>query len=242
MKLYNELSSWWQVMSPAAEYREEAAFYCRTLNNAASRPIDTLLELGSGGGNNASFLKARFQMTLVDRSPQMLAVSRTLNPSLPHVEGDMRTVRLERQFDAVFVHDAIMYMATEHDLRQAIQTAFVHCRPGGTALFVPDFIREKFRASTEHGGTDAVDRGLRYLEWCWDEDPHDHTYNVEYVFALREPDGSVHVELDRHVEGLFSRAEWLRLLEDAGFHAQAIVVDHSELPPDQYELFLCQRP
>jgi hypothetical protein len=35
-----------------------------------------LLELGSGGGNNASHLKSRFQMLLVDRSPTMLQCCR----------------------------------------------------------------------------------------------------------------------------------------------------------------------
>ena len=44
MKLYNELASWWQLMSPAAEYAEEAAFYRTTLNNAAPHRIETLLE------------------------------------------------------------------------------------------------------------------------------------------------------------------------------------------------------
>ena len=51
----------------------------------------TVLELGSGGGNNASHLKAQFRMTLVDRSPGMLAVSRALNPECEHVEGDCAT-------------------------------------------------------------------------------------------------------------------------------------------------------
>ena len=41
---------------------------------------ETLLELGSGGGNNASFLKMRFDMTLVDLSPGMLEVSRAALP------------------------------------------------------------------------------------------------------------------------------------------------------------------
>ena len=36
-------------------------------------------------------------------------------------------------FDAVFVHDAVVYMTTEADLALAIKTAFVHCRPGGIA-------------------------------------------------------------------------------------------------------------
>ena len=80
-----------------------------------------MLELGSGGGNNASHLKRRFQLTLVDRSPEMLAVSRRLNPECEHVEGDMRTVRLGRTFDAVFVHDAIAYITTEDDLRGGVR-------------------------------------------------------------------------------------------------------------------------
>jgi uncharacterized membrane protein len=67
----------------------------------------------------------------------------------------MRSVRLGRLFDAVFIHDAISYMRTETDLRAAIQTAFVHCRPGGVALFAPDHLRESFRPSTDHGGHDC---------------------------------------------------------------------------------------
>ena len=81
-------------------------------------------------------------MTLVDLSPQMLAVSRALNPECEHREGDMRTVNLGRTFDAVFVHDAIMYMTSEADsLIAAMRNAYRHCRAGGVALFVPDYSR-----------------------------------------------------------------------------------------------------
>jgi hypothetical protein len=45
MKLYNEYASWWQLMSPAREYAEEAEFYRNTLNSAAAGPLQTLLEL-----------------------------------------------------------------------------------------------------------------------------------------------------------------------------------------------------
>ena len=108
-------------------------------------------------------------------------------------------------------------MTTEADLRMAIDTAFVHCRPGGVALFAPDFVRENFSASTDHGGHDSQTHGLRYLEWTFDPDPADTTYVVDYACLLRGPDGVVRVEHDRHVEGLFSRATWLRLLSEAGF-------------------------
>ena len=155
-KLYDELAPWWPLLSPPEEYVEEAAFFAQLLEKAGDQPCRTLLELGSGGGNNASHLKARFDLTLVDPSPQMLAVSRTLNPTCEHFEGDMRTIRLGREFDRVFVHDAICYMTTAADLRRAIETAHAHCRRGGAAVFVPDHLRENFEESSDHGGSEVM--------------------------------------------------------------------------------------
>ncbi len=240
-RLYGEFAGWWPLLSAPADYAEEAAFYERTLVATCDRPPRTRLELGSGGGNNASHLKFRFQIVLVDRSPAMLEVSRALNPECEHVEGDMRTVRLGREFDCVFIHDAIVYMTTESDLRLAIETAFVHCRPGGAALFAPDHVRENFHPSTSHGGHDGKDRGLRYLEWTWDPDPADTTYVVDYAYLLRDSDGSVRVERDRHIEGLFARADWLRLLSDVGFVPSVVPFEHSEIEAGACEVFMGKR-
>ena len=242
-KLYRELADWWQLLSAPSDYVEEAAFYQQALLEHCQRPAKTLLELGSGGGNNASHLKARFDLTLVDRAPDMLRVSRDLNPECEHVEGDMRSVRLGRQFDCVFVHDAVVYMTTEDDLRRAIETAFVHCRPGGAALFAPDHVRETFRPPvTDCGGHDGGGRGLRYLEWTTDPDPEDNTYTVDYVYLLRDRDGSTRVEREQHVEGLFARDDWLRLTAAAGFEPAVVPFDHSEIEPGTYELFVCRKP
>jgi trans-aconitate methyltransferase len=81
------------------EYAEEAA-EAATLLRSASMPVREVLELGSGGGHNAVHLKAYFALTLVDLSPDMLEVSRRLDPECDHQQGDMRTVRLGRAFDA----------------------------------------------------------------------------------------------------------------------------------------------
>jgi SAM-dependent methyltransferase len=241
-KLYAELASWWPILSSPSDYAEEAAFYQRLLIESSALTPATALELGSGGGNNASYFKRRLAMTLVDRSPGMLAVSRALNPECEHIEGDMRTVRLGRQFDLVFVHDAVCCMTSEADLRAAITTAFVHCRPGGATLFAPDALRETFRESTDHGGHDGPERSLRYLEWTYDPDPTDTTYTTDYAYLLRESDGSVRVEHDRHLDGLFARGEWLGWLADAGFDPRAVPFDHSELEPGELEIFICRKP
>ena len=241
-RLYGELASWWPLLSEPGEYAEAAAFYQQVLIEACDQPPRTLLELGCGGGSNASHLKARFEITLVDRAPGMLSVSRALNPECKHVEGDLRVVRLGRHFDIVFIQDAIGYMTTEHDLRKAMQTAFVHCSAGGAALFAPDYTRENFRSSTQHGGYDGEVRSLRYVEWTWDPDPSDSTYTVDFAYLLRERSGSVRVEQDRHVLGLFARAEWLRFLGEVGFEPSVVRSRHSDPDTLAREVFLAIKP
>ena len=242
-KLYNDLAEWWPLMSAPADYAEEAAFYFDAMQKRSATPIETMLELGAGGGNNASHMKHRVRtLVLTDLSDGMLAHSRKLNPECEHQVGDMRTLRLNRQFDAVFVHDAISYLTSETDIARAIETAFVHCRPDGVALFAPDHVRENFKAGTDWGGHDGPTRAMRYLEWSWDPDPNDSTCTTDYTYVLREPDGSITVVHDRHLEGMFPRETWLGLLRQAGFEAHVIPFDHSELEPGTCELFVCVKP
>ena len=237
MKLYEELAEWWPLFSAPEDYAEEAAFFVRLLTDSCDSAPRTVLELGSGGGNNAFHLKRSFEMTLVDASPQMLAISRALNPECAHREGDMRTIDLGRTFDAVFIHDAIMYMTRAADLEAAIGSAYRHCRAGGVALLVPDYVRESFVAKTEHGGHDGDDgRSLRYLEWTVDPDPSDTTYRADYVIVMRDRRGDTRVEEDCHVEGLFPRAEWMRILRAAGFEPS---ITRDEWGRD---LFVAKRP
>jgi SAM-dependent methyltransferase len=216
-RFYDELSEWWPLFSPPAHYVEEAEDLLKRLGSPPRGRSRTLLELGSGGGSLASHLAPYFTMTLTDRSPGMLAVNRSVNADAEHVLGDMRSLRLARQFDVVLVHDAIMYATTEADVRATLETAALHCRPGGTVVVLPDYVRETFLPGTDDGGEDAPDgRGFRYLEWQWDPDPDDDTYVVDYAFLMRARDGSVRVEHDRHVEGLFARERWLAWFDAAG--------------------------
>jgi SAM-dependent methyltransferase len=229
------------LISPPGDYEEEAA-YAAGLLGAASIPVREVLELGSGGGHNAVHLKASFTMTLVDLSEEMLDVSRRLNPECQHVQGDMRDVRLNRDFDAVFIHDAVMYMTDEADLGLAVETAFAHCRPGGVAVFAPDCITETFEETTEHGGADGTDgHGARYLEWTWDPDPDDSWALAEYAFLLRNPGQPVRMVHETHRLGLFPRHVWLRTLAGAGFEPGAVTEETTEERTPR-ELFVGRRP
>lgn len=245
--LYTDLAPWFHLLTAPADYEAGAVHALTVLTEAIGEPPVTILELGSGGGNNASHMKAHASLTLTDLSPEMLTLSRSINPECEHIEADMRTLRLAgRTFDAVFVHDAVSYLTTEADLRAAFETAFVHLRPGGAALLEPDHVRETYADDTDHGGHDSADqndpRALRYLQWRTDPDPADTWYLDEFAYLLREADGSTHVAIDRHTLGLFPRATWFELLADVGFVDARLVASAYEGEEVGAEGFLARKP
>jgi len=215
---YDYLADWWPVISPVSHYAGECAEFLGILK--ARRPqAQTLLELGSGG----------FDCTLTDLSPAMLEVSRRLNPGCRHIQGDMRTLDLDRRFDIVLAHDAIAYMTSEADLRAAFATARRHLSPGGLALFIPDEVLETFEPgeSDLFGGETPDGRSARALEWCG-ELAADGTTTVHYAFLLRDAAGQVTTAGETHHVGVFARADWERWLEAEGFSVETLVEQTDE--------------
>ena len=230
-RLYNELAGWYHLLTSPHEYVEEATAYRDLIEEVARRPVRTILELGTGGGANASHLKTHYTLTLTDISEPMLAQSRKINPECEHIPGDMRTLRLHRTFDCVLIHDAIDYMTTPNELMAAMTTAAAHLDRDGLALFFPDHIKDTFEESSDHGGfNDHGGRGLRYLEWTWDPDPTDDTYTADYAYLLREESGEVRAVHDRHTCGLFTKDNWLELMQAAGFEAEYRNLPHPDVP------------
>jgi trans-aconitate methyltransferase len=237
--LYHELVPWYRLVDPPGDHRDEAEAFQAAFERAARFEPATLLELGAGAGHNALHLKGRFRCTLADLSENMLALSRELNPECAHVTGDMRTLRLDCEFDLVLVHDAVMYMTTEEDLAAAARTAFAHTKAGGAAIFAPDFVRETFRERTDLITGNEGTRALRCIDWTWDPDPSDSTCTAEYAFLLRDG-ASMSAVHDRHVEGLFSSATWRAILTAAGYEVRTTPRPIAEAEFD--DVFLCVRP
>jgi len=65
-------------------------------------------------------------------------------------------------------------------------------------------------------------------------------YSFHFAYLLREDGKEPRVLHDRHVEGLFSRATWLRLLQETGFQTSSATrpSDGGELD----EVFVGLRP
>ena len=221
--LYDRLAYLWPVISPPEDYADEAVHWRDALRGHLGPGRHRLLELGVGGGHNLSHLTAEFDAVAVDISPKMLDLSRSLNPTVEHHLGDMRTFRLPgRTFDAVLIHDAICYMLTEDDLRAAFATARAHLRPEGLLLVAPDLVRDTFTPGmklswrTQRDGVEIATE-----EIVSDNDPSDTVVESHFTYTINER-GSLRVEHDVHVTGLFPIAAWLSLMEEAGFRTERI--------------------
>lgn len=231
-RLYHDLAPYWPQLSPPEIHAGMAAVYCDLLQQALDAPLGSMLELGCGSGHLVSHLPDSLDVELLDLSEEMLVLSRTANPGRIHHCGDMRSVRLNRTFDAVLLHDAVMYMTTPEDLRAALATAAAHCRPGGAVLVLPDVIAETFAEGTISGGGEDV----QLLEWHHSGGPH--SYRVDFALLIRQ-DGEVRCVHEQHEMGLFSQALFWEAMTAAGLEPVA-----AELPLDAElgAVFLARKP
>ena len=222
-RLYGDLAWTWPIISPPDHYVGESEAFAGLIRAHGLGPVETLLNLGSGGGHNDWTLKRHFAVTGVDLSPAMLALARRLNPEAEYLAGDMRDIRLGRSFDAVVCFDSIDYMLSEADLAAAFATAYAHLRPGGVFLTYAETTRERFREgrvrAERHRGAGVE---IIFVEHDHDPDPRDTTIECGYVYLIRDASG-FRVESDRHLIGMFPEVRWPVLLEQAGFEVRAII-------------------
>jgi predicted TPR repeat methyltransferase len=224
-RLYNDLAWIWPLISPPEDYVGEAEEFHNLIQAFSSGAANQILHLGCGAGHLDYHLKTHYQLTGVDLSLPMLAQANALNPTLSYLQGDMRTLRLAAKFDAVILADASDYLLSLEDLETTARTAFHHLRRGGVFCTYAEEIRERFvqnKTHTIHRALDAF--AITVIENIFDPDPQDSNYEMTFIYLIRQA-GVLSIEVDRHIAGLFSSAEWINSLEEAGFQVEMIEYD-----------------
>jgi ubiquinone/menaquinone biosynthesis C-methylase UbiE len=220
---YNDLAWTEDLLADPARYEHEVMVYVDLIKRTAAEPPSTLLHLGSGAGGHDAIFKRHFTVTGVDLSLGMLNKARVVHPDIEYIEGDMRTLRLNRQFDAVAIPDSIDYMASQDDLQQAIQTATMHLKTGGVLLVVAEteqtFRNNNFAYVGEKGGMHVT-----LLENNYINPFRPNTYEATLVYLIRNK-GELTVYTDHQVLGLFSEATWDEVLKMAGMTMQKTNLD-----------------
>ncbi|MEM1445508.1 MAG: class I SAM-dependent methyltransferase [Planctomycetota bacterium] len=244
-RLYDDLAWLWPVLSPPGDYVSEAATIDALLIERLGDGPKRILELGAGGGHTLVHLVAEgaersvacggwggeHHGVAVDLSEAMLERCRALIPGIDARVGDMRTVRLNGTFDAVLIHDAVDYLRTEADVRQALQAVREHLAPGGLALIAPTYVAETFEAgdmAEDVPEPDAFGRSVfeahgvaevSYTTRLSEVEP-DGTFAMTLTYRLAYADARAETHDDVHRCGLFPEASWLAWMAEAGLPAE----------------------
>lgn len=246
LHLYSDLSWLWPLWGDShagSEYEKYCNFIISKVETLAQRKLQSLLNLGCGGGKNLNTLKRHYDCTGLDISSDMLKLAEELNPECAFVQADMRTFELGRRFDFIFVDDAVTYMLTRSDLEQVFIQAYKHLEAGGVMVVTPDATTESFKQnetqvfhsikSDKYPDTEVV-----YITTNYCSDQKSEQSEGVFVYIIRNK-GKLTIESEVHKFGLFPLQVWKDLLIKTGF----VIKEESYIEDGHgYTPFICLKP
>lgn len=201
------------------DYEAECDLVERVFAQYGDGDFRSLLDLGCGTGNHAIPLARRgYEVVGIDCSEAMLALAREKGTGVSFLLGDIRDLRLGREFDAVLVLFAVLgYQHTDADVLAALRTAREHLRPGGLLLFDvwfgPAVLRER-PEQRERMVENGSGRIVRSSDGRLDEESH--RCRVDFRLQRFEGDALVAETEETHEMRYFFADELERFLSAAG--------------------------
>jgi SAM-dependent methyltransferase len=242
-KLYNELAWAWDIMISGEEYVPEVNFLKRMIKKYKKTQGNELLDVGCGAGPHDLLLKEDFRVEGVDASEKMLHLARKRNPELTYHLGDVRTLRLKRQFDVVIAMDMIMYNLTYADLEKSLTALSHNLKPGGVLIFYLVDLKGKFEQNkTRVKNHKKGDVEIVLIENDYDPDPDDTECEYHLIFLIRK-DGKLKIEIDKHRVGLFELNRILDILKKLNLKPHLFELDFSGRKYHQEgPVIVCEKP
>ncbi|GAA5062171.1 SAM-dependent methyltransferase [Thermocatellispora tengchongensis] len=168
----------------------------------------SLLDVACGTGGHYEPFRAYFgTIEGVDLSEPMLRIARAAHPGAVFHRGDMRDFDLGRTFDAVTcLFASIAYVASQAELRRALERFAAHVVPGGVVAVEPWWFPETFlddsvsRAIVEGEGRTIA----RVTHTVRDGDAS----RMEAHYLVAEPGVGVRHFTETHRAMLFTREQY----------------------------------
>ena len=223
MTVFGAYSEYYDLLYADKDYAGEAAYVKGFLDKHGDGNVKRILDLGCGTARHDAALAALgYEVTGVDRSPEMLAMARERFTG-KLVEGDVRTVRIGEKFDAVTALFHVMsYQTTDEDVLATMRTAREHLTAGGLFIFDlwygPAVLAQRPERRVKELENEKI-KVTRYCEPVLHEDRHIVDVNYDIKITTRDSRLTTHETniKETHSMRYFFRPELERLLAAAGF-------------------------
>jgi len=141
VKIFDGYAKLYDLFYQHKDYEAEISFIQKIINQHRETALKNILDLGCGtGGHALPLADLGYQITGVDISGRMIeqAQKKASESNLPvdFLLGDIRSIDLQKTFDAVISMFAVMgYQTSNDDFYAALRVARKHLTPGGLFVF-----------------------------------------------------------------------------------------------------------
>ena len=183
-KIYNQLAKYYFFISEVGLYSKhgharEAKMIKKLIKKHKKSKGKNLLIIASGLGLHDKFLKKDFDIVGIDKNEGMLKISRKINPDIKYKKGDMKTFRLDENFDIVMCMDALPHLISYKNLKIALKNFSRHLKKDGVLLLSLDPVKKSFKEMN----VDKYSRGN--LEVTLIQVNHKQKEHIRLLFHIR---------------------------------------------------------
>jgi SAM-dependent methyltransferase len=141
MKVFDHYAQYYDLLYSVKNYEAEAD-YVSSLIQKFRRGARSMLDIGCGTGSHGfHFAQRDYDVTGVDLSPKMISLANQKKAqkgitNISFEQGDIRSLRLGREFDVVVSLFHVMnYLTKTKDMAAGFATAVDHIKAGGLFIF-----------------------------------------------------------------------------------------------------------
>lgn len=226
MNLFKDYASYYDLLYKDKDYQKEAN-YVISLIGSSLPTAESILNLGCGTGkHDYIFAEKGYNVTGIDLSKEMVEMARKgiesleLKGDLEFFEGDIRSLRLPKKYDVVLsLFHVVSYQTSNQDLLKALETAFLHLKPGGIFIFDcwygpavlsdPPVVRVKF-LEDEHLEIKRIAEPVHH--------PNQNVIDVNYLLIIKNKRTTDYSEVkEKHPMRYFFIPELMMFFEKTNF-------------------------
>lgn len=217
--VFNLYSRYYDLLYRDKDYAAEVAYIIDRLTQHGVMG-SALLEFGSGTGQHGRLLAERgFRVTGIERSAEMVAKAQSV-PGFTCQQGDICTVQLGRNFDAVLsLFHVVSYQTTNTAVQAVFARAAAHLQSGGLLLFdiwySPAVYAQRPAVRVKRMADAAVEVTRIAEPKLY---PNGNRVDVHYNFFIRDKiGGAIEIVTETHPLRHFSLPELNLFAQMAGF-------------------------
>jgi SAM-dependent methyltransferase len=232
MNSYSGFASVYDVLMSDVPYREWLDFIEERFREN-QREIHTVLDLACGTGTVSLMLHERgYDVTGIDRSPDMLAVAAEKSRDILWLNQDMAAFELYGTVDAIVcLCDSLNYVTARSDFTRLFRLAENYLEFGG--LFIFDVATRRRFERVIAGGTfcGKSEDAAYIMESSYDRKRHINEYRT--TFFAKAENGLYSRFEERHVQRAHSREEIEQAIAAAGLTLLSVYDGGSFAPANE---------